>query len=208
MEEFPPNSHKAEQGAAKRVERVTSGSAVRRKRGLGSSFKHTFIGGDANTAVQYMVFNVLVPAARDMMVEAFQAGVEKLVYGDARPKRGRGGPTAGPLGYVAYNRQGPVQRPDDRPPMPRMLPRRSRARHDFDDIEIPTRAEAEEVLERMYDLISKYESVTVADLYELTGLQSSHVDHKWGWVSLQGASVGRVRGGGYLLDLPEPVHFE
>ena len=207
MEQFPPNSRKAERGPRESVERVTSATAVRRKQPLGRKFSRTFFGGDARSAVEYMIGNVLIPAAKEAIVEAASSGFEKLVYGDSRPKRGFRGPSSGPLGYVSYNRMGP-QKADDRPPLPRTLSRRARARHDFDDIVIPSRQEAEEVLDRMYDLISKYESASVADLYELTGLKSDHTDYKWGWTELRGASVGRVRGGGYLLDLPEPEYLE
>lgn len=78
-------------------------------------------------------------------------------------------------------------------------------RHAFDQIIIGSRQEAEEVLDRMYDLISRYDAASVADLYELTGIESAHSDYKWGWDNLRGSSVGRVKGGGYLLELPEPV---
>lgn len=200
MENFPPNSRKAEERSRepKRVERVTSGDAVRRKPSLGKQFSRTFIGGDAKTAWHYMVFNVLLPAAKDALVEAGASGIEKLVYGDSRPKRGPG-PMGGALGHIAYNRMAPQSQN-----APAQISRRSRARHAFDEIVIVSRQEAEDVLDRMFDLTSKYDSATVADLYELTGLESSHVDHKWGWTDLRGASVGRVRGGGYLLELPDP----
>jgi hypothetical protein len=207
MDAFPPNSRKAEnRSEPKQLEAVTSARAVRRKQPLGRKFAHTFFGGDARTAMEYMVGHVLIPAAKEAIVEAASSGFEKLVYGEARPKRGR--PTSGPLGYVSYNRMGQSKPVDDRPPMPSRLPRRARARHDFDDIIINTRQEAEEVLERLFDALDKYDSVSVADLYELTGLKSDHTDQKWGWLTLQGASVGRVRGGGYLLDLPEPEFLE
>lgn len=65
------------------------------------------------------------------------------------------------------------------------------------------RAEAEEVIDRMFELVSRYGSVSVADMYELVGLASTHTDNKWGWTDLSGAGVSRIRGG-YLLDLPEP----
>ncbi len=209
MEQFPPNSHKAgKRSQDKHVEQVTSADAVRRKKPLGKQFSRTFIGGDASTAFQYMVFNVLVPAAKEALVEAASSGFEKLIYGDTRPKRGRpgmGGPSSGPLGYVSYNRNSRDNQP---PQQQKMLSKRSRTRHDFDDIVINSRQEAEEVIDRLFDLISKYNTATVADLYELTGLESSHTDHKWGWENLQGATIGRVRGGGYLLNLPEPGYFD
>jgi hypothetical protein len=46
--------------------------------------------------------------------------------------------------------------------------------------------------------------MNVADLYELTGLESNHTDMKWGWTQLRGAKAVRLRTGGFLLDLPEP----
>jgi hypothetical protein len=214
MEPFPPNSRKAgqqtQQAKKEKVERVTSANAVRRRKPLGKKFSQVFIGGDAKTALEYMFLQVLIPAAKEAIVEAASSGFEKLVYGDSRPRRHRmGTPTSGPMGHVAYHRMSSASRHEDRPStLPSMLPRRTRSRHDFDDIVINSRQEAEEVLGRLYDLISKYHSATVADLYELTGLQSSHTDHKWGWTALPGAAIGRVRGGGYLLDLPEPEYFE
>lgn len=201
--EFPPNSKKAQESETpKRVERVTSADAVRRKKTLGKQFKATFVGGDAKTAVNYVIFNVLLPAAKDAMVEAASSGIEKLIYGEARSKRGsRGGPPSGAQGYVTYNRMSDPQ--DDRP-TPRNIQRAAKARHDFDEIVLSTRSAAEEVIDRLFDVVSRYGVATVGDLYELTGLESSHTDNKWGWTDMRGATVQRVRSGGYLLDLPDP----
>lgn len=202
MENFPPNSQKARLNVnppkVKRVQQVTSGTAVRKKPSLGRQFSATFMGGTATTAFQYMIANVIIPSIRDMFVEAAQSGVERLFYGDG----GRGGRRAGPSPYgrVQYNQ--PVTRPQAA--VQQVLPRQVRARHAFDEVVIQTRQEAEDVLDAMFDLLSQYESVNVADLYELTGIQSSHTDHKWGWVELRGATVGRTRSGQYFLDLPEP----
>lgn len=209
MQDFPPNSHRAktQPEPPKKIERVTSAEVVRRKKGLGRQFKETFIGGDAKMAMQYMMIEVVVPAVRDTMIDALQGGIEKLIYGDDRPRRGsRSAPSAYPNpGHVAYNRMGPSVPPRSAPPSSQnALSRRSRARHDFDDIVIPSRPEAEEVIDRMFDLLSRYGSVRVADLYELTGIAGTHTDHKWGWTELRGARAARLRSGGYLLELPEP----
>jgi hypothetical protein len=202
MDQFPPNSQKSKGAGPKRVERVTS-TAVRRKRQpLGKQFRQTFFNGDARMAAEYMVVNSIIPAAKEMMVDAVNAGLERLIYGENRHRRSGG---SGPLGYVAYNRmsqRGP-EPPRNQPQQ--AMSRPNRMRHAFDQIVINSRQEAEEVLDRMYDLISRYDSASVADLYELTGIQSSHTDQKWGWEDLHGSGVGRVRGGGYLLELPEPI---
>ncbi len=86
----------------------------------------------------------------------------------------------------------------------RSISRTSRARNHFDELIIASRQEAEEVIDRMFDIMSRYGSVSVADLYELTGLQSSHTDIKWGWTEMRGAKPVRLRQGGFLLELPEP----
>ena len=83
------------------------------------------------------------------------------------------------------------------------MSRRARSQHDFDEVILDSRVEAEEVIDKLYEVVSRYGSATVMDLYELVGLPSSHTDNKWGWTSLRGAGVSRAHGG-YLLDLPEP----
>lgn len=203
--DFPPNPKNKQEDAReapKRVEQVTSGQVSRRKKPLGKQFKATFFGGDARTAADYAIVHVIVPAIRDMIFETGQSVIEKIIYGESRTGRRRGGPISGGTGYVAYNRM----RPDDRPPMPQGMgiSRRSKARHDFDDIVLTSRTDAEEVLDRLFDILSRFDEASVADLYELTGIESSHTDHKWGWTSLKGAHVARVRNGGYLLELPDP----
>lgn len=207
MHEFPANSARVKRGEGppqqdEPIERVTSGEAVQRKRGLGRQFKRTFINGTARGAAEYVVADVVVPTVRDLIFEAFQSGLERLVYGESRIRRS-GGSSYPSVGHVNY--QGISS---NKPPASRVLSQRSRARHDFGEIRIQSRQEAEEVIERMFDILSRYGQVTVADLYALTGIQSSHTDVKWGWSALRGAKVASLRGGGYLLDLPTPESLE
>ena len=75
--------------------------------------------------------------------------------------------------------------------------------HKFDDIILATRHEAEEVVDRLFDLMSRYDQVTVSDLYDLVGISRPFTDEQFGWTDLRGAGVTRVRDG-YLLDLPRP----
>jgi len=205
MEQFPPNNAKAKQGAQrepKKVERVTSADAIRRKRPLNKKFKDVFFSGDAKSTGEYVVLSVIVPMIRDMIFEAGQAAIERIVYGESRGRR-RFGPPSGAQGVVNYNRMHTRDPADDRPPTGRPS-RSARARHNFDEIILSSRSEAEEVIDQMFDIVSRFDEASVSDLYELVGLEQSHVDQKWGWTDLRGASVTRVRSGGYLIDLPEP----
>lgn len=191
----------------KKVERVTTGEVVRRKKPLGKRFKEIFVSGDGRSVMSYIALDVLVPAAKDTIADAVGEGVQRMLFGEGsgrRRDRGRSG------SYVSYNRMSSSGSPfgvrsnrdDDR----REMSRRGRASHDFDELVLPTRGEAEEVIDRLFDLISRYESASVADLYELVGINSNYTDNKWGWTDFRGAGVSRVRNG-YLLDLPraEPL---
>jgi hypothetical protein len=200
--DYPPNSDtsKSAPREEKKVERVTSDDAIRRKKSLRKQFSETFVAGDAKTAMRYVIFGVLIPAAKDAIADAGAQGIEKLIFGDHK-RRGVTPPQAGPTGYVSYNRYAMGNRPGPSPMQ--TMSQRARVRHDFDEIILTSRGEAEEVIDRLFDLVSRYESATVADLYELVGFASAHTDHKWGWTDIRGAGVSRVRGG-YLLDLPEP----
>ena len=210
MEDFPSNARRPEghipETPDKKVEKVITGEVTRAKPSLGKKFATTFMGGDARTAWSSVVFDVLVPALKDMATDAFTQGIERMIYGDGAP-RGRGRSTSryGTGTYTSYNRmstpsrQGPTPRSDD----PRTLPRRSRSMHNFDDIILETRAEAEEVLDRLFDLVDKYKVATVNDLYELVGITGAFTDEKWGWMDLRGTKIVRHRDG-YLVDLPRP----
>jgi hypothetical protein len=205
--EFPPNSQASKRVPEDRkIERVTSGEVVRKKKSLRKRFSESLVAGDAKSATRYVVLDVLRPAIMDMVVEAVSSGFEKLIYGESR--RYRGGSTSlahpNPYGQVNYTRYSTPSRLSS---SQRALSRQARARHDFDEIILESRAEAESVIDGLYEVVSRYESATVADLYELVGLAASHTDNKWGWTDIRGAGVSRGRDG-YLLDLPDPISLD
>lgn len=207
MENFPSNSHNEKKAAPvtkrepKKVEKVVSGGVVRRKKPLSKKFADIFIGESAKSVWRYIAFDVLVPAAKDMVYDAFSQGLDRTLFGDTRHRHGSSRSHSSGS-YISYNRFG--SNPYQRAPEPRReMSRRGRATHDFDEIILETRVEAEEVINRLFDLISQYETATVADLYEMLGQSGNFTDEKWGWVDIRGAGVTRVRGG-YLLDLPRP----
>lgn len=203
--EFPANNEASKSGPVvdKKIERVTSGEPTRKKKSLRRQFSETFVAGDMRGAVAYVILDVMLPAAKDMIVEAGSQGIERLIFGDSTRRRTGRSPQAGATGYVSYNRMsGPTAASRVSGPA-RAMSRSARSRHNFDEIVIESRTEAEEVIDRLFDLVSRYETASVADLYELIGISSTHTDHRWGWLDLHGAGVSRIRGG-YLLDLPDP----
>jgi hypothetical protein len=195
--DYPANSMKAKE--RKRPEKVIDGEVTRRKQGLASRVARTFISEDVDSVAHYLVMEVLVPAAKNMISDAFSQGIERILFGDSRP-RSSPARSGGYSTYTSYNRAR-----DDRPPFPgRQLSRQQRTVHDFNDIILSSRGEAEDVLDSLRELISQYDTATVADLYDLVGISSEFTDDKWGWSDLRSASVRAIRGG-YLLNLPRTI---
>jgi hypothetical protein len=205
--DYPSNSHKpkTEKIEPKKVERVIASDVVRRKKPLSKRFLETFVSGDARGVWNSVAFDILIPAAKDMVVDAGQEAIQRSIYGDSSRSRGRASKRGGGdslLGHFAYNRISSMREPRSRDE-PRNVTHRGRATHNFDEIILASRVECEHVIDRLFDLVNRYENATVADLYDLVGVTGNYTDEKWGWTDIRGAGVTRVRNG-YLLDLPKP----
>lgn len=212
MAEFPSNS-KNPQSASKPavpekvVEQVVTGEVSSRKKPLGRRLRDLLIGGDTKSVIGYVFSDVLIPQAKDMLTEAVSSGFEKLIYGDTRPGRRYSGRSTnpGPTNYTRYAVRG--NNPIGRSGQEERRHTASVRTQEFDDIILATRPEADMVIERMYDLLEQYGSVSVADLHMLIGWSSSYTDQRWGWTDLRGANVTRHRDG-YALILPKTVALD
>ncbi len=210
MPDYQGNSKKmkeTEKVPVKKIERVVDNEVVVQKKSIGRKFKDLFIEADLKTVLRYVGSDVLLPAARNMIVDASSKGVERLLYGDsAIRRRNYGGGSR-----VTYNnpinrgyRDGvPFQTPRNAPSIS-SEPRSSR--YGQDNFIISSREEAAIVLERMNDIIDTYEVASVADLKDLVGIPPTHVDNKWGWIYLGDVQIRQIREG-YLIDFPpaEPM---
>lgn len=209
MEEFPDNSKKARKSTEAKpeptkIEQVTTSKVIQRKKPLGKRFVELFVGnGDAKGVGGYVLFDVMIPAARDMIVDAGTEALHRTFNVESRgpSRRSRGSRSSGAFGHAEYNRYSSMsgRRSEESRPMSR----RARTTHDFGEIILETRVEAEEVIDRLFDLVSQFERAKLSDLYRMVGIDAAYTDDTWGWYDLRGAGVTRIRNG-YLLDLPRP----
>lgn len=214
--EFPPNSHTRKETRTERtrtekvtpakreVARVTKSKATLRKRPLYKKFLDAFRPEDNVGFVEYTLLEVLVPGIKDAMADAVHGTIDNALgtTSTRRRRRGEGG-------YTSYNRMGsarPRSRRDRDDDDDRRGSRRresSRVADDVREVILDSRVEAEEVLDSLIELASKYESATMRDLLRLIGETPNPIHEDWGWYDLRGSRIHRV-GGGYLLDLPRP----
>lgn len=188
MPDYQGNSNVNKENATKpepqkkNLEKVVTGDVIVTREGPGSKFKRIFFGGDMTTASQYVVSEVLLPALRNLIVEAISKGTDRLIYGDSVHRR-RSPTTFAPR--VQYNN--PLFRQESRSQSyapDRPANRWVQGQKGFGSIMVSTKEEADLVIDQLIEIVDMYEVVSVADLYEIIGEPSSHVDNKWGWTQL------------------------
>lgn len=186
----------------KHIEKITKKKVTVRKVSPGKKFIRRFLAEDVDDIGDYLVNDLIIPEIKDITLNFLNA----LLWGDKRTGRiNRGGSgtytpysSASHSAYVRTNSL-PRNRSDDRQP-------RQGQKKDLDSIILESRAEAEDVLNRMDELIATYHQVTVADLYELVGISGEYTDNYYGWTDIGDAGIRRASGG-FMLDLPRPVYL-
>ena len=79
---------------------------------------------------------------------------------------------------------------------------------DWEEASFDTRADAERVISSMRATINDYGTVTIADMFSFSGIDSSWADNKYGWADLDKAKAFRGRDGRFYLDLPDPLAID
>lgn len=198
MEEYKPNSHKYKEDqkalvSDKKIEKVVSGKARVKKKSELHKFADIFLAEDVSSVKSHVFNDVLVPGIKDLLSTMLKSGIDMLFGGGS--KRDSKSSVAGRVSYRSFydQRNDSVRTPVN-----------TRSRFDYDDIIFETKGEAEVVLDRMFELLDIYKSVTVADLYDLADIShDNYMAHKYGWTDLRGVYSERINGGGYVLKLPK-----
>lgn len=211
MEELPSNSHRSkprrEDPAKKRVEPVIQGEVIQRKKSVFKRIGESFFASRADTVGEAIVWDLLIPAAKDTVSDMASSFVDRMLFGDSRLSAGRRstrgghGSYGGPINYSRGINHGSQM--IDRRSESRAISIRGNRGPALDEIVLNTRVEAEMVLDGLAELIIEYNAATVADLYGLLGKTGSFTDDKWGWTDIHEAGVQKVYDG-YLLLLPRP----
>lgn len=177
-DKFPSNSKKSKE---KKVEKVVNGKVKKKNKLVDVIFS-----GDFDSVKNYIIFDVIIPSAK----KAISEGMDMFLYGEARNNTKK--TNASKVSYRSYYDNSETYS-------------KTRTSHyDFDDILLESRGEAEEVLFRMDEVIDTYGLVSVADFYELVGVDGTYTDNNYGWTNIRTAKVVRVYDG-YIIKLPRPV---
>ncbi len=195
----PSNSIKnREEKEKKKVEKVITGNVIRKKPSVSKKVTDVFLGEDIDNIKDYVIFDVMIPALKDLIFDVFSGGLSMTLFGNSTRKNSKLYNNKGNT-YVSYNSMYNGSSKNSQ----RSITDRSRSLYNFDEIILESKAEADEVLSNLVDLIDDYGIASVGDLYDSLGIHSDFTDQSYGWMNLSSASVRRVREG-YILHLPKP----
>lgn len=188
---YQSNSNKSKRKAVEdknKIDKIVKGKVkTKKKNGILSSF----INDDLQDIKKYIVEDVLIPTIKKTITDVVKNSIDMFFYGEvSRPNRGN----SSRISYSAYYDR-------DREP------RRRRNSLLIDDIVLESRAEAEEVLDRLDEMIEEFGMASVLNLYDLIGVTAPFTADKYGWTDIRNATAVRVRDG-YLLKLPRVMPLD
>lgn len=151
---------------------------------------------DAKSVGETVLWDVIIPTVKNLISDTVTRGIESMLYGgDSRPR------SRNPYSdYSGYSR--PKDR-RDRPAERRSTRSARHAEPERNEIIFDTRSDANDVIDRMSDLIDQYGQVSLADLNALIGASSNFIDDNWGWTDMGSFDVRQVRDG-FMLTHDEP----
>lgn len=175
--------------------KIVKGPVKAKQKSELSKVASTFIAEDVSNVKSYVVWDVLIPAIKNTILDIIVDSAN-MFFGGSRSRKPNSG-TNGKIPYrncyVGSDNSRPAER--TRPIM----------RYSMLDITVDSRGEAEAILRQLRDYLEDYGEVSVGDLYDACGISSEYTDYKYGWANLDSAKAVRVAGGGYFLDLPKVI---
>lgn len=182
------------------VKAVVQGNVVRKKTPARKRLRESLGLEETRTVGDYLVWDVLIPAAKEMVADLVKKGIDVFLYGGtgkAPSSRRSGSSHVSYDGY--YSRRGDYKSDRER------YRYRGRATMDFREFIFDDRRDAEMVLSELCEIVDTYGFAKVSDFYSLVGeTERNYTDHGYGWDALGSASVERVRDG-WVVDLPKPI---
>jgi hypothetical protein len=202
MEDFPSNSHTGKvKEPIKKIEKVTKGKILVKKKGFWKKLTDTFFGDDVDSVMSYVIYDILIPVTKNTFSDVISGSVEMLLFGSTkggrRLERDRGRSFVSREPYTPYDRMRDSRGRE--PNRPRVV-----NRHTFDEVAFSVRRDAEAVLEQLVTLVDQYGIATVGDFYDLVGMENSFTDGKYGWYNLSEAIITPSRRG-FVISLPRVV---
>lgn len=151
---------------------------------------------DARSVGETVLWDVIIPTVKNLISDTVTRGIESMLYGgDSRPRSRNS--------YSDYSGYSSPKGNRDRPAERRERRSARHAEPERNEIIFDSRSDANDVIDRMSDLIDQYGQTSLADLNALIGASSNFIDDDWGWTDMGSFDVRQVRDG-FMLTHDEP----
>lgn len=164
-----------------------------KKKSIGQRLTDSFLCTSGDDIKDRVIFDWVIPGIKNIMEDI----LHMILFGekvDPRIKRERGESRMSVRPYNKYYS-------DDRRDKERYIPSDRERRSREPEVIYPTKADAEEVMVKMFDIVADGQRATLKDLYSLSDMPTDFAMSNWGWRDLTGMDVVQVRGG-WMLKMP------
>ena len=192
MQEYIPNKNST--SIEKKATKIVKGPVKTKQKSELSKVASTFIAEDISNVKSYIIWDVLIPAAKNTILDIIIDSAN-MFFGGSKNRKSNNN-NYNKVSYRSCFSGTENSRPADRT--------RPIMRYSMLDITVDNRGEAEAVIRQLRDMCSEYGEVSVGDLYDIVGIPNDFTDYKYGWVNLESAKATRTRDG-YFLDLPKII---
>ena len=185
---------------------------VRKKKSLWKEVKGEFISEDAPSVGTYLLYDILLPALRDLVSDIGHGALDMAMGTDGRRYRGRS--RRDDRSYISYDRYWDRESPrrrarweddDDDYRGRRRTNRRVPSNEDLDEFIFDSKDKARRLLEEMQDHIEEYDDVSVGYFLDRIGesIPGDFISDDWGWYNLNNAKIKPAYGGGWHIIFPK-----
>jgi len=175
---------------AKRARQVAQGR--KREKSSSSILINSLLPGDADEFKRWVIEDKLIPGVKSSVRNFLIDMIDGFFGGPGRRTHSTN------ASYTSYSRYSSKSRDDHREP----YRDKRRLAYDYNDVILETRGDAEEVLDALEDLLAHYKVISVADLYDIVGVDSDFTDFDYGWTNIDSSYVKRVDHG-YVIVMPK-----
>lgn len=191
---------KAVSESTPKVKQVAKGKV--RKQSRLKKFTRYIIEDNIESAKEKTLGEIIIPGVKTLIFDTLTDMLDIMLFGGNGAPMGRyaASPRVRKGGQTSYDKyyNGKTTGNGTRGGSYRDVP------YDPDDIILDTRAQANNALNELNNIILKYGQASVANFYDIVGVTGEWTDNRYGWTSLRGAGIKPVRDG-FMIILPPTV---
>lgn len=210
LEDIKGNSFKSKEAAEGRTPNPI-GSVKMKNKPVSRKFKEAIFSNETGDVKSYLMFGIVIPAIKNTIVNVGKSALE-LVFGvDGTSTYGVTQKKKNTPYYQYYSSEVDMIK---KPSSTKLS--NSYNKYAYKELNCTSYACATEIRDILLEALSKYNRVSVGDLYDTVQevcqnsslVSSETTDYKWGWKNLANSYIKREFDGTYTLILPDPIYLD